>query len=87
MATTNKVFKMIDTNGNGQINKSELTKAMEWLAKQMNHTITAEEAAWVTKTAYADAGSDKQLNPVEFNKFGNTFVNHFGLCAEAAEHL
>jgi hypothetical protein len=56
---------------------------MKWLANEMKHTITAEEAAWITKTAYADAGADKQLNPVEFNKFGNSFVNHFGLCAEA----
>jgi Ca2+-binding EF-hand superfamily protein len=87
MAITNKVFKMIDTSHNGEIDKSELTAAVIFLAKEMNHKITKEEAAWVTKTAYDDAGKDKQLNPTEFNEFGNSFVNHFGLCAEAEEMI
>lgn len=81
-ADTDAAFKKIDTNGNGQINRKELKRAVMWIAKQMNHTITKEEAEWVAKTAGADAGKDQTLSPKEFNKFANTFVNHFGLCGE-----
>merc|ERR1719484_6137 len=82
MADTNEAFDHIDTNHNGSINQKELTAAVEWVAKKMNHKITKKEWEWLGKTAGADAGKDQVMNKKEFNKFANTFVNHFGLCKE-----
>lgn len=87
MDTTNKVFDMIDSNHNGQITKNELVPALIYLAKEMHYDITPKDWAWVKETAYKAAGSDKQLDKKEFNKWGNEFVNHFDLCAEAKAAL
>lgn len=85
--TTNKVFDLIDSNHNGQINRKELVAALVYLAKELDYEITKDDWAWVSETAYKAAGKDKTLNKEEFNVWGNEFVNHFHLCAEAAKAL
>ena len=72
-----EIFKQIDTNDNGQVNRKELVTALKAYAKQHNYKPTKKDWAWVAKTAYADAGKDKQLDPAEFHKWVNQFAHHF----------
>ena len=71
------IFNAIDTNGNGQVNRKELVAALKAFAKSRDYTPTKADWAWVAKSAYADAGTDKQLNAGEFAKWVNQFANHF----------
>merc|ERR1719498_453864 len=71
------IFNAIDTNDNGQVNRKELVAALKAFAKSRDYHPTKADWAWVAKTAYADAGADKQLNPAEFHKWVNQFANHF----------
>ena len=63
---SDNIFKDIDTNHNGKINKKELVVALKEFAKQEGHTITKEDWAWVKKHAVEDAamnGDDKTMDP------------------------
>ena len=71
------IFNAIDTNDNGQVNRKELVAALKAFAKSRDYKPTKEDWAWVAKTAYADAGADKQLNQKEFTKWVNQFAKHF----------
>ena len=71
------IFNAVDTNGNGQVSKDELVKALKAYAKSRDYEPTKEDWAWVAKSAYADAGADKTLNRAEFTKWVNQFANHF----------
>ena len=71
------IFAAIDTNDNGQVGKKELVSALKAFAKSRDYKPTKADWAWVAKTAYADAGADKQLNEKEFAKWVNQFAKHF----------
>ena len=43
-------FQHIDTSGDGQIDKQELVTAISEFAREMNHTVTKTEWAWIKKT-------------------------------------
>ena len=70
-AQSNAVFKEIDTNGNGQVSKKELTIAVTAYLKQNDIHPTAEQVKQFTGAAIADAGADHTLNPAEFNELAN----------------
>jgi Ca2+-binding EF-hand superfamily protein len=71
MKQSDGVFHMVDTNGNGQISKKELTVAVTAYLKENHIHPTAAQVKGFTKAATADAGADHQLNPVEFNSLAN----------------
>ena len=71
MKQSDEVFKMVDTNKDGQLSKKELTKAVKgYLKKAGIHPSAAEEADF-KGAAFEEAGEDKQLNPKEFNGLAN----------------
>ena len=74
---SNAIFNAIDSNDNKQVGKKELVSALKAFAKSRDYTPSAKDWAWVSKTAYADAGADKTLNAKEFHKWVNQFAKHF----------
>lgn len=82
------IFKEIDTNHNGEVNKSELVTALKAFAKSQDYTPTDADWKWVAKHAKADAakqGNKATMDPEEFNHFANQFAEHFGLCPPAGK--
>merc|ERR1719222_1119722 len=71
------IFNAVDSNGNGEVGKTELVAALKAFAKSRSYKPTAADWAWVSKTAYADAGADKTLNEAEFEKWVNQFAKKF----------
>ena len=71
MKQSDEVFHQVDTNGNGQISKKELTIAVTAYLKEHKIHPTKAQVKGFTKAATADAGADHQLNPKEFNKLAN----------------
>ena len=77
MKQSDEVFKMVDTNGDGQIERKELRSAIVGYLK--SHPRAAAEAEKLTKDdvkhlkemVYDAAGDDHKLNPVEFNGLAN----------------
>merc|ERR1719498_1531328 len=64
MKESNEVFKMIDTNGNGQISKHEMVEAVtDFLDHHKNIHPTKKQIKMFEEAAIKDAGADHQLNP------------------------
>merc|ERR1712086_583098 len=75
-ADSDAVFKKVDTNGNGQVSKKELTVAVTTYLKENKIHPTEAQVAAFTKAAEADAGADKTLSPAEFNSLANQVANY-----------
>ena len=71
MKQSDAVFKQVDTNGDGQISKKELTIAVTNYLKAHNIHPTAGQVAKFRGAAIKDAGADHTLNPKEFNTLAN----------------
>ena len=77
MKQSDGVFKMVDTNHDGQINRKELRTAVGHYLE--SHPRAAAEANKLTKDdvkhlkemVYDAAGDDHKLNPAEFNSLAN----------------
>ena len=70
-AQSGAVFKEVDTNGNGQVSKKELTIAVTGYLQKHNLHPTDAQVAEFTKAAESDAGADHTLSPAEFNELAN----------------
>ena len=75
---SDEVFDHIDTNGNGEISKRELTKAVQWWLKRANPNDIpdAKEAEQLKDAVVEHAGADRQLNKEEFNSLANDIASH-----------
>jgi len=71
MKQSNAVFKQVDTNGNGQISKKELTVAVKAYLKENDIHPTKAQVKAFAGAARKEAGADHQLNPAEFNDLAN----------------
>ena len=71
MKQSNEVFHKVDTNGNGQISKKELTVAVKAYLKANDIHPTKAQVRAFAGAAKHDAGADHQLNPKEFNSLAN----------------
>ena len=71
MKQSDAVFKEVDTNGDGQISKKELTIAVTNYLKAHNIHPTAGQVAKFRGADMKDAGADHTLNPKEFNTLAN----------------
>ena len=84
---TNEGFEELDTNHNGSLSYTEIQVGLEELAKSLDHTITAEEWAWIEKTGEKiDSKTPGKVNRKEFHLFANAVFEHFGLCSLVEGH-
>jgi hypothetical protein len=59
---------------------------IEEVARRMNHTLSAEEWAWVKETGERiDSNDPGVVDREEFYKFSNAAARHFHLCKLARE--
>jgi len=71
MKQSDAVFKQVDTNGDGQISKRELTRAVKAYLKQNDIHPTKAQVKAFAGAAKKEAGADHTLSPVEFNDLAN----------------
>ena len=75
-AHSDKVFDEVDVNGDGQVDKKELTAAINVYLDANNIHPTKAQIKLFTATAYADAGANKTLNKTEANKLANQVAHY-----------
>ena len=75
-----EIFHQVDRNGNGEINKRELVRAIRDFAKENHYKPTRKDWRWVRRAARkADADNSRSLDLEEFRHFVKAFVKHYGL--------
>ena len=73
---SDRVFDMVDTNGDGQVDKKELTSAINVYLDANNINPTPAQIKAFTAAAVADAGADMTLSKPEANKLANQVANY-----------
>ena len=75
-----QIFEHVDKNGDGEINRRELVRALKDFAKEKNYKPTRKDWRWVRRTARkADADNSRSLDFEEFKHFVDAFIKHYNL--------